>query len=341
MANETIQLSEILKSCIPGKIQSVGIMQVIPLVSEITNDNFVSPMMAAKVSTSGYGTLVVDNQSKEPMIVPPQTGYVVKQSAQDHALPGVKVVNGKMRSSFNNAMCIQSSQGGLISSEEHKMLVLPFPLRERAHVTRNDFHYDRLWGDISALNRRAGLTGRYTGAHLEYFLNEFKDQLDRFVAEFEPVPNQVGAIILINGRVVGIEKAPNYEYWSSVWSALIRECYGSLAILEARESKKTEVPPTRVPLRKADSVADLKKALQEATDEEYDKVKDIVNNISDIHLGQKVDENVGDLNIEELSHKRFVGQIVRNGDVVVYASLVATKDWRENEDWYESEPFKM
>jgi len=338
---ETIKLSEILKGCTPGQIQSVGIMQVIPLVSDISDEKFVSPTMAAKVSTSGYGTLVFNNQAEDTMIIPPQTAYVVKESAQDHAMPNVGVVKGKQTSSFDNAMCIQQTQGGLISSDEHKMLILPFPLRERAHRVRNNRGYDRLWGDIRSLNQRAGISSSGSSAHLEYFLNEFKTQLDRFVAEFEPVPKQVGAIILINGRVVGIEKAPSYEYWTSIWSALIRECYGSLAILESRDSKDGKIPPTRVPLRKANSLADLKKALTEASEEEYEKVKTIVNKISDINLGQKVDEDLGDLNIEELSHKRFIGQIVRSGEAVVYASLVATKDWRDNEDWYESPPFEM
>jgi len=335
-----MKLAEILKGCTPGKIQSVGVMQVIPLISDISDDSFVSPNQSAKVSTSGYGTLVFKNEKKETMIVPPQAGYVVKQSAQDHALPHVGIVKGKQTGSFTNAMCIQQNQGGYVASGEHNMMILPFPLREKAYKVRNTRGYDRLWGDISALNKRAGVKSSSGAAHLEYFLNSFKEQLDRFVAEFEPVDKQVGAIILINGRVVGVERTPSYVYWTSIWSALIRECYGSLAIIEANDYNN-KVPPTRVPLRKATSVSDLKAALKEASDEEYARVKKIVNDIADIDMGQKVDNTVGDVDVEELSSKRFVGQIVRKGDTVVYASLVATKEWRDNEEWNEAESFEM
>ena len=336
-----MKLAEILKGCMPGKIQSVGVMQVIPLVSEISDESFVSPNQSAKVSTSDYGTLVFQNQKEATMIIPPQAGYVVKQSAQDHALPHVGVVEGKKTASFDSAMCIQSSQGGTIGGGEHNMLILPFPLREKAHKTRNNRGYDRLWKDIRALNTRAGVSaGGSSQAHLEYFLNAFKEQLDQFVAEFEPVDKQVGAIILINGRVVGVERTPSYTYWTSIWAALIRECYGSLAIIEANDYNN-KVPPTRVPLRKATSVSDLKAALKEASDEEYARVKKIVNDIADIDMGQKVDNTVGEVDIEELSSKRFVGQIVRKGETVVYASLVATKEWRDNEEWNEAESFSM
>ena len=338
MAKSKIKLAEILKGCTPGKIQSVGIIQVIPLVSDVSDDSFVSPNQSATVSTSGYGTLVFKNKTDDTMIIPPQAGYVVKQAAQDHALPHIGIVKGKQTTSFDNAMCIQQSQGGYVASGEHNLMILPFPLREKAHKVRNTRGYDRLWRDISALNSRAGVSS--TGGHLEYFLNAFKEQLDRFVAEFEPVPKQVGAIILINGRVVGVERTPSYDYWTSVWSALIRECYGSLAIIEANDYKD-KVPATRVPLRKANSVSDLREALKEASDEEYARVKKIVNDIADIDMGQKVDKTVGKVDIEELSSKRFIGQIVRKGETVVYASLVATKEWRDNEEWNEAESFEM
>ncbi|MCU0355810.1 MAG: hypothetical protein MUD08_19075, partial [Cytophagales bacterium] len=68
---------------------------------------------------------------------------------------------------------------------------------------------------------------------LRYFLNHFKPQLDQFVAEFEYVKDQVGAIVMLEGRIVGIEIAPSHQYWQEIWMPLLRECYGSL-VLEYR-----------------------------------------------------------------------------------------------------------
>ena len=333
----TIKLSELLKGCTPGRIQSVGNMQIIPLVSDITNDKFVSPDQSANVSTTGYGTLTFKNKMADTLIVPAQTAYIVKGSVQDHALPHAGLVGGKKTKSFGTAMCVEDTQPGLIKEGDYKMVILPYPLREQAHKDRKGGQYSRLWTHIRKLNTRAGSKGSV--GHLQTFLKSFSTQLDKFIAEFEPVQNQVGAIILINGRVIGVERSPNYEFWLSIWSSIIRECYGSQAIIEAKENP--QVPKTRVAMRKATSVADLKVALKEAVDEEYDKVKKIVDSIGIVNLGEEIDEQEKDYKIEALDHKRFVGQIIRDKEEIVYVSLVATQEWRSHEDWYEAEPFGM
>ncbi len=55
---KTIRVADVLHGCTPGRIQSVGYMQVIPLVSELSDDRFVSPVDGeAEVFTAGYGSL--------------------------------------------------------------------------------------------------------------------------------------------------------------------------------------------------------------------------------------------------------------------------------------------
>ena len=220
-----ITISEILKGTTAGRMQSVGYMQVIPLISQIEDDRFVSPL-ETEVSTKGYGSMVFSNPINKVLIVPLHAGYVVKRAAQDHAMSSVGVIGRKRKRTYNTAMCIQQTQGGYIPSGKHKMLILPFSLRESALKVRKKVSYDKLWREISQFNIKMGAR---KGAHLEFFLDKFKSELDQFIAEFEPVPNQVGAIILIDGEVVGIEKAPSVSYWLGIWPALIRECYGSLA----------------------------------------------------------------------------------------------------------------
>ena len=55
---KTIRVADVLHGCTPGRIQSVGYMQVIPLVSELSDDRFVSPVEGeAEVFTTNYGSL--------------------------------------------------------------------------------------------------------------------------------------------------------------------------------------------------------------------------------------------------------------------------------------------
>lgn len=335
-----ITISELLRGCTPGHIQSVGYMQVIPLISDMTDDRLVSPQ-GAKVKTTNYGTLVFENKNKtKVMVVPAQTAYIVAKAAQDHALPHVGLVKGQK--TFGTARCVQQSQPGLIgSNDEHRMAVLPFSIREAAHNTRKSTSYGELWPAIQKLNQEAGVG--YSGNLVEFF-NKFKQELEQFVAEFEPVPDQIGAIILIGGKVVGIERSPNYEYWTSIWPSLIRDCYGSLAVMEAKAHPGKNPPPprTRVELKDVSALTDLVKAAEEAEQAEYDKVKAVFNNVSDTKLDREsVDGSEGDFSVESLKSKRFVGQIVSDDEKILYGSLIATEKWKQNEDWYLAESFSM
>lgn len=221
-----ITIAEILRGAEAGRMQSVGYMQVIPLVSDLQDLNFTSPKEAV-VGTSTYGTMRFENPSDGILIVPTHAGYIVKQKAQNHAMAHTGIVKRKGQRAYDTAMCVQQSQGGYITKGAHKLSILPFSLREKALELKNEKQYGKLWNAISDFNKSLGVRG---GGHLEYFLNHFQKELDQFVAEFECVPKQVGAIILIDGDIVGIERAPNYAYWKAIWPALIRECYGSRAI---------------------------------------------------------------------------------------------------------------
>jgi len=338
----TLTISEILRGCTPGRIQSVGYMQVIPLTAtkDMTDDRIVSPAKMSSMRTTDYGSMSIKNESDKIMIVPSQAAYVVKQAAQDHALPHVGIIGKKKSKSFDTARCIQENQGGYISSGNHKMAILPFMLREPAHKERSERDYSKLWSAIRRLNNetKAGNIG-----NLVHFLDKFKDELDQFIAEFEPVPNQVGAIILINGKVVGVERAPNYEYWTEIWPALIRECYGSLALIEAKNNNgEIPVPKTRSVLGEVSSLADLAKAVKDAESRELENVRSVFGGVSETEMKRDgKDSGSSGLTIESLSHKRFVGQIVREDEKIIYGSLIATSKWRTNEDWYMAKSFSL
>ncbi len=196
------------------------------------------------------------------------------------------------------------------------------------------------------MNKIAG--SKDTGGHLEFFLDHYTDELDQFVAEFEPIKNQIGAIILVSGKIVGIERAPNPNFWLSMWTPLIRECYGSLAILESKTfNGSPPIPPTRVTLpNRIDTLDELESELEKADEEEYSRVKDVVNLICENVLpltesrisGNKTIETLGDEN-DPLC--KFLGQVIRQDESIVYGSLIATEVWRKNEDWFSAKPFKM
>lgn len=223
-------IDEILDGTTLGLPQSAGRMRVLPLCGD--DDDALAPP-TLRISTQRYGSVCLRNDDDRPTVVPPGAGWVVKEAAQDHAVGGGAIIPGKSERVIDTARCIQQTQGGLIAEDVHTMLILPAALRTAALAMRKEQGYNLLWQAIVEFNTSRGVTRKGTG-HLCYFLEDFARELDQFVAEFELIPRQIGAIIAIDDRVVGVERAPSAAFWRALWLPLVRICYGSLALPPAR-----------------------------------------------------------------------------------------------------------
>jgi hypothetical protein len=351
----TVPIGTLLRGCAAGRLQSVGLMQVVPLVSDVQDERFAAPD-AALVSTAGYGNLVFRNPEGQPLLMPSTATYIVAQAAQNHALPHAGFVPAGATKQYGTAMCVQQGQGSYIKEDRHRLMLLPFPLREPAHRVRRQVDFRRLWAAIAEFNGRAGLKQHGHAGHLEFYFQHYREQLDTFVAQFEPAAKQVGCVVLVGDRVVGVERTPSTPYFRSVWRPLIRECYGSLALLEALRQPTPPVPRLRVPLRQARSLADLRAAVHEAEAEARRRVDRLLDRLRGVELLRKVEEAEAPqdqtllgklrdlmqprepegppagLTVEAVGGQPFVGEFIRDGEQVVYASLVATEQGRQTED---------
>jgi hypothetical protein len=299
-------------------MQSVGSMDVIPILGE-SDATFAPPEVA--VGTSRYGTVDLRNDADRITVVPPGAGWVVKQAAQDHAIGGGALVPAKSSRKIKTAMCIQQSQGGTIRQDKHNILILPVALRTAALSMRNRVDYAKLWESIAQFNKALGVERQ--GAHLEYFLRTYAKQLDEFVAEFELIPRQLGAIVLVGGKVVGVERTPSTSYWEVVWEPLIRVCYGSLAIQSSRAQRLP--PSTRIALHvKERSLAGLRKALEEAEVWQQRIVEQRISEVQTLVLSESgADDKSGSVVLSTVASPLFAGQIVTVAHTVRYASLCA------------------
>ncbi len=319
-------VEEILAGTSAGRRQSVGNMDVIPLLGE-DDDTFAPPDFA--VSNRGYGTVDVRSTDSRPSIVPPGAGWVVKAQVQDHAVCGGKIVKGNTKTTLEKACCIQQSQPGMITeAQDKKMVILPAQLRTAALMTRNDHSYDRLWNPIQKFKEKNGLTG---AGNLAEYLNHYEKELDQFVAEFELVPNQIGAVILVDGKVVGIERAPSHAFFGAVWEPLVRTCYGSYSLYRARRAPKA-TPQTRVELSKASTLEALSEAVSKAEEKDKQitvKTIDELNAESLLFAGNPDDQLVLEqgrkAELMTLANPRYAGQIVQIGGRTLYASMTVSK----------------
>lgn len=328
-----ITISEILKGCTPGKMQSAGYMQMIPLLTEhdMIDERFI-PFTELYASTVTYGTFILENKSDKHTIFPMCGGILTKTPAQNHAIGKAKLMTPKSTSTMKHAACIQQTQGGTISKGIYDTTIMPYSMRGEAIQVKDTIHYGKLWPAIQNFNRMIGTTS--DRGHLEYYLDQFGDKLDEFIGQFEIVEKQVGAIILFNGQVAGIERAPNYEFWKALWKPLIRECYGSASLIFGRNGVKMSPPLGRMPIN-AHKVKDLDSLESEfyvAQKFEEDAVKQTIRDFikKPFKVNREENEPNGTLCVDHLSGGQFLGQIVRDDERIVYASLIPDKNAKFN-----------
>jgi len=321
-AQSTIE--QILAGTRMGSVQSVGVMDVLPIIDDggAQDEGFGPPRFSA--GTRNYGSVRVRNMDTErETIVPTGSGFVTREYAQDHAVPSAYLVGPGEDRNLDGAMCIQETQGGLIrQSEQTQLIVLPAALRAPALAMRNEREYSRLWTDIRRFLSAYEIN---TPGNLVNFLNRYEQELDQFVAEFELIPSQVGAIVSINGKVVGIERAPNVEYWEEVWVPLIRVCYGSMAI-HAAQVQGTRISGNRVPLQfSGGSLSDLQKALVEARTKADTKALAEAGQVTSLLLqaAPRADSTRFGASIITAASEngQFAGQLVRRGELYPYVSI--------------------
>jgi hypothetical protein len=212
-----------------GTVQSVNEMTVIPLVGDDRGD-VASPSSLKFQRTTTYGSMQFKNEDDRPAIVP--TNFMVRgQGAQDHAMASSGIVKARSTKTFENACCIEETQGGYLSSQNNDEDVLPVALRRDLldPAKRSQRSYGKLWNDIKGWLRGLSLQRRGGSAHLRYFYDDsnVKSALEAFAAEFEPVEGQIGAIIMFSGVPVGVEIMPSSAHWDAYWQQLLRGCYGS------------------------------------------------------------------------------------------------------------------
>jgi hypothetical protein len=314
----TLTVEMILKGTGIGPMQSVGQMQVIPITGD-DDATFAPPEL--EVGTSGYGQVALRNAHDKPTIVPYGAGWVVKERAQDHAVGSGAFLKAGEERVLHKAMCIQQSQPGLISRAKRALTILPAKLRAKALAIRHVDQYNKLWEHITAFNTAIGVD---VAANLVTFLTRFEKELDEFVAEFEIVPRQIGAIVLVGGEIVGVERAPSAAYFAATWEPLVRVCYGSLAI--AAGKSRSMAPATRLPLITGAKTLDaLRSALADLRTREDVLTQQLVSFIRALRLerADAADDTMGSTELWTVAGMHFGGQVVTDGTSVKYASLIA------------------
>jgi hypothetical protein len=303
-----------------GTPQQAGPMTVLPLFGEDRNGKYAAPLTGLKLGgvRRGYGNVELQNPSNHGVvIVPLHMGYIQDQ-AQNHALCRSAFVAAGQTVLFEDACCVQQSQGGYLESREQWFFILPLHLREEALQRRGERHYGKLWPAIARLNDEFGLANR---GHLELLLCGRRAYLTQYQSRFELLPGQTGALFFLGDRLVGVESAPSAAYFQEVWMPLVCFCYGAAAM--AREGDGA-LPASRAAFS-ARSLAELREQLEQSRLERTQRVRQVLAQVPPEPFEWKEEERFLGLCLYTVGSSRFVGQVVEEKGQIVYASLTARR----------------
>jgi hypothetical protein len=297
----TREFTEMLKGCRPVKdgdgniiVQSILNMQLVCLTTEkeySLDERFGNPLTAIQAGNQSYGQINFINKENKEVIVPTQMAVMTKQSAQNHGMIKAGYMDKYANVTYRDAGCIQGGQTGYFSgTQEFRML--PVSMREMVFDTIGQSNsYSRIY---PAINKLGQDTQSNAGNYLNVYFEKYDKKLEQFIAHFERPKNLIGIIVLIDGEIVAIDKFPSFTYAEQVWDLMIRDCYGSLAIISELKNKSSnqEFTETYNEMKKThqENIVDLlEKALKKTKQNMTTGVQEKIQELLELNFNATID----------------------------------------------------
>lgn len=344
----TRDFSELLKGCRPVKdrdgniiVQTIMNMQVVCLTTdkEFSMDTrFANPLTALLAGNASYGQIQLSNQTGQEVIVPTQMAILTKQSAQNHGMVKAGYLTKNQSTTFHDAGCIQGGQTGHFrGTQEFRMI--PVTMREMLFdkVGETQGHSNI----YAAINKLGQDTQSNAGNYLNVYFEKYDKKLEQFIAHFERPKNLIGIIVLIDGEIVAIDKFPSFTYAEQVWDMMIRDCYGSLAIISELQHKSTinEFTLAYEDLKKKqhDNIVDLlekamKKAKSKMTASVQEKIQELLELTFDAVLDTEGNPTAASRAPKSyvLKTEGYVGQVITENEFNHLVSVVKREAFNPN-----------
>jgi hypothetical protein len=343
----TRDFSELLKGCRPVKdkdgnivVQSILNMQIVCLTTDIEyslDNRFANPLTSLVSSNSSYGQISFTNKENKEVILPTQMAIMTKQSAQNHGMVKAGYIESKAQTTYHDAGCVQGGQCGYFhSTSEYRMI--PVTMREMLFdaIGQTSGH-----GNIYPAIQKLGQdTQSGTGNYLNVYFEKYDKKLEQFIAHFERPKNLIGIIVLIDDEIVAIDKFPSFTYAEQVWDLMIRDCYGSLAIIsDLKHRTSTNVFYTtyhEIKRNHQNNVIDLlEKALKKTKEKITSNVQDKIQELLDLTFDVKLDtEGQSSLSRAPKSYvlktEGYVGQVITENEFNHLVSIVKREKFNPN-----------
>lgn len=298
-----------------GIPQSAGNMVVFPIISDIEDTEISGEMILTISRDTDYSRLTIKNIDEKPVIVPQGARFWGK--GQERTNLSASIIGPESEKTLQVG-CIEPSNAAHITIGAKDYSFIPARLRLPAIIKQNATNFQVLWKDIESYLNSSGLR---EGRALHVFYDNFQKELEEFVAQFEPVEKQIGAVIIINNQIAGIEIYPNYLAWSKIWRLLLRDSYGADAIALIRKKEIAAYKPI-IDLDKIESFEELENEVKNIKADFLGFTKRLVDEILNEDVQMNVRETSSVFHVNNLQSQTMIGQLISKNEKVVYVSLL-------------------
>lgn len=316
-------------------VQSIGNMSLVFLTCdpEFSLDSKFGNPMKLIATNSRYGQVQIANHQGKDLLIAPQVAIMTDYAAQNHAMAKSAIIPNRRTTQYNDAGCVQGSQTGYLrGTGEETVRFIPTSIREMLYDEANKTgSYNHLYPAIQKLGE---IVRHSTGSYLDKYFAAFDSQTQEFIAHFERPDNLIGVIVFINNEIVAIDKFPSFTYATQVWDALIRDCYGALAIQSRAETLASgKEYENKEFASKVESIGNLPAmealqalytALEETISERSQKVTSRLSEIMDVEFSVTGDEqgDSGEYKSNILKAEGYIGQVIQSFDYNHLVSIV-------------------
>jgi len=342
------EFTELLKGCRPVKdrdgniiVQSIMNMQIVCLTTDkeySLDERFANPLSSLQSSNSSYGQISFANKADKEVILPTQMAVMTKQSAQNHGMTKAGYLEKFANVTYHDAGCVQGGQTGYFrGTQEFRML--PVTMREMVFDTVGQpSGYHRIYPAIQKLGQD---TQSNAGNYLNVYFEKYDKKLEQFIAHFERPRNLIGIIVLVDGEIVAVDKFPSFTYAEQVWDLMIRDCYGSLAIISELKNKSSmkNFTETYSDLKKShqENIVDLlERALKKTKKSMTDSVQEKIQELLELTFDATLDTEGNPSSVSKapksymLKTEGYIGQVITENEFNHLVSVVKRERFDPN-----------
>ena len=121
---------------------------------------------------------------------------------------------------------------------------------------------------------------------------------------------------------------------------LLPLAFGQFRVAQLK-GERPEAPASRTPMPDVSTLDELESVIAEIARQEDERIKATVRDLLEDRLSLSRDEATAGVAIETVESPRFTGQVIRDGERIVYASLPTTQQWFNDSKWRNAPPFSI